>query len=602
MEESKSNKSLIIMIISLVIVIAAGSFAWLSFRSPDMAMVLTIGDLDGMSVTLKPYQIESSLSPVSTYQDGIVVDVTADNQDIKENVLKLYYKIDTIDDALKSQNFKYTITKCTANCDTPSNYAVINNAGGNFANALSNSNLDIYKENIQAGETYKYKVYLWIDGSGGNQSNMQNKTFNGEIRANLSESLYAMITDNAVMDNTSSTYVTNSSGVQFNDVSSDTNGKGVYLRAGTQNDTYPIYYYRGAVDDNNVLFGGFCWKIVRTTSTGGIKLIYNGAPTGTNNTDCANTNGTIPQTIATSSFNDNIDSPADVGYMYGTRYIYSSDVGTGWYYAPDVTYSNGTYTLVSNNNYNVEIKNSVNDGNLNYHHYTCGSATETTCASVKFVYVVSSSTVYYLNLTNGRKIEDALDEMLTNSSNTNDSVVKAVVDTWYNTYMTSYTNKLEDTPYCNDRRIGDLNGMRPTGSTTGIYSGYLYLASYKRAKAYTPSLTCNTNDAFTVSASNGNGKLTYPVGLLTTDEVMLAGGKLAYYNPTFYLLTNQTWWLGTPSCFAFSNSNNFYVISNGNMNNFYSNGNYAVRPVVSLKAGTEFSGGDGTAVNPYFVK
>ena len=53
--------------------------------------------------------------------------------------------------------------------------------------------------------------------------------------------------------------------------------KGVYLRAGTQNDDYPIVYYRGAVENNNVVFNNKCWKAVRTTNTGGVKLIYNGS-------------------------------------------------------------------------------------------------------------------------------------------------------------------------------------------------------------------------------------------------------------------------------------------------------------------------------------
>ena len=50
--------------------------------------------------------------------------------------------------------------------------------------------------------------------------------------------------------------------VDFGNKSSDSNGKGLYILPGTENDTYPIYYYRGAVDNNNVLFANFCWKIV----------------------------------------------------------------------------------------------------------------------------------------------------------------------------------------------------------------------------------------------------------------------------------------------------------------------------------------------------
>lgn len=78
----------------------------------------------------------------------------------------------------------------------------------------------------------------------------------------------------------------------------------------TLNDNFPVHYYRGNVDNNNVVFQNFCWKIVRTTSTGGVKLLYNGvvnADGGCNNT------GTASQ-IGTSYFNKFIDggySPAD---------------------------------------------------------------------------------------------------------------------------------------------------------------------------------------------------------------------------------------------------------------------------------------------------
>jgi len=115
-----------------------------------------------------------------------------------------------------------------------------------------------------------------------------------------------------VLDNQSSTYATASTGIDFNVEPSETNGQGVYVRNGTESDTYPIYYYRGAVANNNVIFGGYCWKIVRTTETGGIKLIYNGTPS---NGACDNTGETSQ--IGTIEFNTNYADNAYVGYMYG---------------------------------------------------------------------------------------------------------------------------------------------------------------------------------------------------------------------------------------------------------------------------------------------
>ncbi len=64
------------------------------------------------------------------------------------------------------------------------------------------------------------------------------------------------------------------SSINFKQASSDTNGKGTYVMHSTTSTTHPIYYYRGDIHNNFVLFAGFCWQIVRTTDTGGIKLIY----------------------------------------------------------------------------------------------------------------------------------------------------------------------------------------------------------------------------------------------------------------------------------------------------------------------------------------
>ena len=102
-ENKISKKSLIFMIFTIVAVLMAGTFAWLSYRTQDTAMVLTVGDIKGLTVTLKPYQIKGTLSPVSGYASGKVVDVTAQNNStsLADN-FKLYYAVDTIDSALKN--------------------------------------------------------------------------------------------------------------------------------------------------------------------------------------------------------------------------------------------------------------------------------------------------------------------------------------------------------------------------------------------------------------------------------------------------------------------------------------------------------------------
>ena len=500
-----------------------------------------------------------------------------------------------------SENFKYALTTNPSSCTT----GVLKT--GAFTGATTNSTFTILEDQeYQASPgTGTYYLYIWLDEAESNNNTM-NKAFNlsltGVCTNKTPSPIVDMLSTNAVIDNTTSTYVTNSNGVQFNAKSSDTNGKGLYIRAGTENDAHPIYYYRGAVTNNNVLFAGFCWKIVRTTSTGGTKLIYNGTPTGTNNNECNNT-GTASQLASTSKFNTNYSSLADVGYMYGTRYTYSSklssNLATSYLYGNSFTYSGGTYTLTNTISSTGTWSSDYNT--LNSNHYTCFNDTGT-CSSVYYIYYTDSSTAYYITLTNGKSVEDALDEMLTSSTNTTNSTIKAAIDGWYSTNMTSYTSKLEDTPYCNDRTIYQLNGWNPNGGDT---TKYLYLGAYGRTQSpYTPSLTCNTNDAFTLPGNaNGNGKLTYPVGLLTADEIRLGGGKRDTGNSTYYLYTSQSWWSGSPISWGSSNAREFVVLTTGNLSIYAVNNARGVRPAVSLKPGTKFaSGGDGTPTNPYVVE
>ena len=72
--------------------------------------------------------------------------------------------------------------------------------------------------------------------------------------------------------------------IDFAQISSDTNGNGLYYTSDlTLTEDYNqdgtgdrVYYYRGAVTNNNVRFGGYCWRIVRTNEDGSVRLRYNG--------------------------------------------------------------------------------------------------------------------------------------------------------------------------------------------------------------------------------------------------------------------------------------------------------------------------------------
>ena len=197
-------------------------------------------------------------------------------------------------------------------------------------------------------------------------------------------------------------------------------------------------------------------------------------------------------------------------------------------------------------------------------------------------------------------------------ANTNDSTIKSYIDNWYKTNILGTANEqyLADNVFCNDRSFNDIN----TGTGAGTsYTEYRWFSGPWDSELYSKynnktMLTCpQQNDAFTVSdTTNGNGALTYPVGLLSMDEVLLAGGWTDS-NSGYYLYSGQEWWASSP---LHSNThtrravNVRFVNSNGSANDDSGSGYaynlYGVRPVFNLKAEV-LKYGDGTLDNPYHL-
>ena len=567
---------------------------------------------------------------------------------------------------------------------------------------------------VPAKTTKSYYLYLWIDENEGGigQNSTMNKLFEG----------YIVLGNGTLGKEIPSLYKTIQT--KYNEGNSF-----VKLYDGKGSDTYanPVYYYNGAVEDNNVYFADLCWKIVRTTDTGGVKLIYNGTQktviettpieesqylnvsndtsypytfdsanktwTSTNKTDSAT--GTITFTVAeagdyvisytvsseggydeaifykddtilgiysgevsgqinldglttlnvikveytkdsssasgsdnvvfslgkptgnsyltcnntdedsqigTSAFNSSYNSPAYVGYMYNTVYTYSSkDMSSesNIVFGNSFTYSGGTYTLTDT----ITVSYwSSGYNTINNNHYTC-LTTGTACTSLYYVFYTNSSYASYITLTGGKSVSDALNEMLyADDVNKTDSTIKTYIETWYENNMTTYTSYLEDTTFCNDRSILNLNSWNPNGGSTIIkdYSDFLIFKNYSTNY----SLVCdNVTDQFRVE--NSKALLKYPVGLLTAPEVWLAYKDASY--STYYLNTGQSYWLGSPIFFLVKSSEDITsevcrVHRDGGMIEFGVSGSLGARPSVSLKPGTGYASGDGSYTSPYLIE
>ena len=266
-------------------------------------------------------------------------------------------------------------------------------------------------------------------------------------------------------------------------------------------DSKTVYYFAGNATDNWVQFGGYYWRIIRTNSDGGVRLLYHGTSTTAENAY-----------IGESAFNNSYNNIAYVSYMYGS---------TG-------------------------------------------------------------------SIANAR------------TNQTNSSTIKTAIDNWYKDNLnTNYGKYLSTTAvYCNDRSTSDNT----------------YFGAYTRLKTNkTPSYDCAaTEDKFTADTSTGNGKLTYPIALMTADEVSFAGGLWGTNAQTWYYYNSakgsstgeQWWWLLSPNGWIGSYASVFYVSGSsfpGYLNNNYVNNAGGVRPAVSLKSCVKTSGGDGSASAPYTI-
>ena len=191
-------------------------------------------------------------------------------------------------------------------------------------------------------------------------------------------------------------------------------------------------------------------------------------------------------------------------------------------------------------------------------------------------------------------------------ANTNNSTILTNLETWYTNNLKTYEKVIADTIWCNDKTNVTDTSYNPTsygGNATGLgygtnktyYGATQRLVSTSRSAGGTgPSLKCNGELS----------KITSKVGLITADELALAGYAYDQNNTTTYLQENATdsyWWSLSPESFSGSYADVWEVGSSDGR--FFLGDVYAfdgVRPSISLKSTTSVTG-EGTSDKPYKV-
>jgi len=389
----------------------------------------------------------------------------------------------------------------------------------------------LYTGLLGSGNVVEHDVRHWLDENA-TEAQASNKAFRSKI------TIEAVATDKVVPVKLSSAILAQDGGSSaieakgepsFNAVPTALTS-GIYA---TEDEYGTSYYYRGERNslNNNLIFAGFQWKIVRINGDGSVRLIYNGTEAQYNSISTMNTTGTNTQ-IGTSAFNTSYNDNKYMGYMYG---------GT-----------NGT-------------------------------------ASTSLV------------------------QAQTNETN---STIKTYLDAWYvnniGTQNFAIRNMIADNLFCNDRQLGrDYPGAPTTGigwDGTGSGTSRTYYATYYKhminASNPVPTLKCaQKNDRFTVSdISIGNGALTYPVGLISADEITYGGTTNAYYNEHQYLSTSQDFWVMSSDHYY---SNSVYVwgvFSDDYLSVIYPDYGSGVRPILNLRPDVVVTSGNGSSTNPFVLQ
>ena len=358
------------------------------------------------------------------------------------------------------------------------------------------------------------------------------------------------------------------------------------------------YIYEG--DTCNGTYSGNTYTINNITSTKTCNITFkfkNPYASGTLGYKILEDN---PTRTIRSSFNTTFtENTTGTLFTATEKNVHNTTDTTVYYYAGNTTNNwvkfAGFYWRIIRTNHDGSIR-------LLYH----GTSTTATDA------VINTSTAFNSTYNNPMYVGymyGTSGSLVNNRTNTNNSTIKGIIDTWYeNNLKTNYTKYLSTTAvYCNDR--SNPAGGYNTGSTAFYYGAYTRLYTNKA-----PTYDCtDTNDKFTVDTSTGNGKLKYPIALMTADEVSFAGGLYGTNAPTWYYKNSANgsstgstwWWLLSPNFWGGRYAGVFSVNGSsgpGYLIGYYvSNATFGVRPVISLKSDVLYKSGDGTANSPYEI-
>ena len=501
------------------------------------------------------------------------------NKKIDEYGVALENVINTLE---RTEDLVYTIS-CTQylkqgySITKDGNNYIVNGTTSGTCNGVSEEQIFptmgkiLVTNSIEDDKVQVYTLVVTYKDTGTDQSIDMNKQFSA--KANLvnpstfgpmgSGTLASAIIDSAEKASETSDTTRTTFGTRVTEFTS-ISGENERVLNNAPDDYGTSYYYRGNVLDNYVSFANKTWRIVRINGDGSVRIV-------------------LDEVVGNENFNYyGYDDNAHVGYMYGM---------TGQ------TESNVNQCIVYNDTNKKAKVDTINN-------------TEETCIANGGKWAPTPYDATHVNVV---------------SSN-----VKTILENWYKTNIIDTYNEsyVADTLFCNDKTlasntIGSKNTAKGYGKNITYYSSterLRYSSGLINITTPKPTFECakgatntysrfTSNSVETIKGVKVNSDLTYPIGLLTADEVVYAGAyDGSQGNKTFYLYnpnisSTSTWWLMSPGHHSGSDATEWYVASTSWTIFFTLTRNvFSLRPTLNIKASVLISDGDGTKENPYQIK
>jgi len=335
------NKKVIIAIIVAVLLISIIGVTFAAYtysRQGTSNSKQVVGDIymhytESNSLTL------SNATPSSTYIANNYFEFTVDGKNTTTNKDIIYdivlshgdlpqgkAETNRIDDKF----LKFRLVEVIDNSETE----ILNN---NSYSDLTNKRIyvETIPKNTGAEVVHTYRLYMWIGDEvvigNINQDYTESEWSNlfASIKVNVTGDFnekFVTLSDviSKAMNNGGSSYIKSYSATK-GDASFDTQDT-----VGTNSNKLDVLYYTGtdALSHGNVLFAGYCWQIIRTTDTGGLRIIYNGPAENNKCLTSRNSGGTLKGINAKESSVSSRSTDISSITNFGTGYDYDLDAGT----------------------------------------------------------------------------------------------------------------------------------------------------------------------------------------------------------------------------------------------------------------------------------